>query len=131
MLAPSTPHPHPTLPSEKKRPRTAQVHNTYGEHSNAELLRKYGFALPANPFDSVTLDADALVAAAAAAHGGGAAGAREARRRVRWIQQHRCAGGRGRGGGNWVRGVGQTIASGRLQEEQAGWRVQGPPLPLV
>jgi hypothetical protein len=70
------------------------VHNTYGEHSNAELLRKYGFALPANPFDSVTLSSEALLAAAAAAAdgggGGGGAGAREARRRARWLREHRC-----------------------------------------
>ncbi|KAI8472158.1 MAG: hypothetical protein J3K34DRAFT_519919 [Monoraphidium minutum] len=88
-----------------------EIHNTYGEHSNAELLRKYGFALPANPFDSVTLDAAALLAAAAAelgdevARGAAAPGAppafaareaavaaarggRELRRRVRWLQAH-------------------------------------------
>lgn len=73
-----------------------QVHNTYGEHSNAELLRKYGFALPANPFDSVTLAAAALVAAAEASSGGG--GTREARQRVRWLNAQRC----GLGPGAWA-----------------------------
>jgi len=30
----------------------AEVHNTYGELPNAELVHKYGFALPmGNPFD--------------------------------------------------------------------------------
>ena len=64
----------------------AEVHNTYGEHGNAELLRKYGFALPpgTNPFDAVTLDAGALLRGAA-----GVVGAREARRRARWLQAHR------------------------------------------
>lgn len=31
-----------------------EVYNTYGEHSNAELVNKYGFALPYNAFDEVT-----------------------------------------------------------------------------
>ncbi len=31
----------------------AEVWNTYGEHGNAELLKKYGFALPFNAFDEV------------------------------------------------------------------------------
>lgn len=30
-----------------------EVYNTYGEHGNAELVNKYGFALPHNPFDEV------------------------------------------------------------------------------
>jgi SET domain-containing protein 6 len=70
-------------------PAGQEIHNTYGEHSNAELLRKYGFALPANPFDSVTLPPDALVGRAAAALGAAGGGEREARRRVRWLRGHR------------------------------------------
>lgn len=34
----------------------AQVHNTYGELSNAELVCKYGFALAGNPFTSIEVD---------------------------------------------------------------------------
>ncbi len=30
-----------------------EVYNTYGEHGNAELVNKYGFALPNNSFDEV------------------------------------------------------------------------------
>lgn len=40
-----------------------------GEHGNAELINKYGFAVPDNPFDSIKMDKDALVAEAADAMG--------------------------------------------------------------
>lgn len=30
-----------------------EVHNTYGEHSNGQLLNKHGFTLRSNPFDVV------------------------------------------------------------------------------
>ena len=40
-----------------------------GEHGNAELINKYGFALPDNPFDSIKLDKDTLLAQAADAMG--------------------------------------------------------------
>ena len=33
-----------------------EIHNTYGEYGNSELVYKYGFALRNNPFDSVLLD---------------------------------------------------------------------------
>ncbi len=33
----------------------AEIHNTYGEHGNADLVRLYGFALRNNPFDEVRL----------------------------------------------------------------------------
>eukprot|EP00198_Chlamydomonas_reinhardtii_P003225 XP_001692561.1 predicted protein [Chlamydomonas reinhardtii] len=52
-----------------------EVYNTYGEHSNAELVNKYGFALPYNAFDEILLDKGAVLEAAeqllAAAAGGG------------------------------------------------------------
>ena len=35
--------------------------NTYGEHSNAYLLLKYGFALSDNPFDVVSFSSDLIV----------------------------------------------------------------------
>ncbi len=41
-----------------------EVHNTYGEHGNAELVYKYGFALRHNPFDSVSLDKSEIMKAA-------------------------------------------------------------------
>lgn len=41
----------------------------YGELGNAELVKKYGFALRQNPFTSVTLDKPKLLAAARAALG--------------------------------------------------------------
>lgn len=33
-----------------------EIHNTYGEVANSELVSKYGFALLSNPFDSIVLD---------------------------------------------------------------------------
>lgn len=64
----------------------AEVHNCYGELSNCELVMKYGFALGSgNPFDRVSLDPDALVAAAQQ-HLGKAA----ARKRVAFLNSHRC-----------------------------------------
>ena len=41
-----------------------EVRNCYGELPNHELVHKYGFALPGNPFDLVILDKEALLAAA-------------------------------------------------------------------
>jgi hypothetical protein len=41
----------------------------YGELGNAELVKKYGFALRQDPFTSVTLDKPKLLAAARAALG--------------------------------------------------------------
>ena len=41
----------------------------YGELGNAELVKKYGFALRQNPFTTVSLDKRRLLAAAAAAMG--------------------------------------------------------------
>ena len=38
-----------------------EIFNTYGELGNAELVAKYGFALPDNPFDKLTLDKATLV----------------------------------------------------------------------
>ena len=34
-------------------PANAEIHNTYGEHGNAELVHRYGFALQHNPFNEV------------------------------------------------------------------------------
>jgi SET domain-containing protein 6 len=41
----------------------------YGELGNAELVKKYGFALRQNPFTTVQLDKPALLAAAQAVLG--------------------------------------------------------------
>ena len=38
-----------------------EIHNTYGEHGNAALLRKYAFCLEGNPFTEVPLDKGELV----------------------------------------------------------------------
>lgn len=61
-----------------------EVHNTYGEHGNAHLVMKYGFALRGNPFDAVALDKQQLVAAAREVVGG-----RQSRQRCRFLQDHR------------------------------------------
>ncbi len=63
-----------------------EVHNTYGELGNAELVAKYGFALRCNPFDAVRMDKAALVDAAAVA-----LGARACRARCRFLAAHRCS----------------------------------------
>jgi len=47
----------------------AEVHNTYGEHGNAELVLKYGFALLQNPWTTVTVAPRDLEAAADAVLG--------------------------------------------------------------
>ena len=41
-----------------------EIHNTYGEYGNSELVYKYGFALCHNPFDSVVVDKQLLLNAA-------------------------------------------------------------------
>ncbi|KXZ53733.1 hypothetical protein GPECTOR_6g650 [Gonium pectorale] len=61
----------------------AEVFNTYGEHGNAELVNKYGFALPCNPFDEVSLDKDELMAAAEAE-----LGRKAAQRRAKFLRKH-------------------------------------------
>ena len=38
-----------------------EIHNTYGEYGNSELVYKYGFALSHNPFDSVSIDKPRLL----------------------------------------------------------------------
>lgn len=40
-----------------------EIHNTYGELGNAELVKKYGFALRENPFTAVELDKSSLLEA--------------------------------------------------------------------
>jgi hypothetical protein len=82
---PTTPTPAPPHPLPLQRleivaassvPAGAEVHNTYGELSNVELVRKYGFALSANPFDELPLAAgwEEAVGELVAAAGAGAAG---------------------------------------------------------
>ena len=61
----------------------AEVHNTYGELGNSELVAKYGFALRDNPLSSVRLDKEALLAAA-----GHVLGSRELRARSRFLRDH-------------------------------------------
>lgn len=56
-----------------------------GEHGNAELVNKYGFALPDNPFDTVKLDKQCLVALANQHEGGGKA----CKKRCKFLNDHR------------------------------------------
>eukprot|EP00798_Chlamydomonas_sp_ICE-L_P009048 gene9048-16171_t len=39
----------------------AEVHNTYGEHGNAELVKKYGFALRRNPFNELSVSKEDIL----------------------------------------------------------------------
>lgn len=62
-----------------------EIYNTYGEHSNAELLHKYGFCLRQNPFDEVTVSNEGVIAAAKSVmsdHVG-------VRARCKWMRRHR------------------------------------------
>lgn len=43
-----------------------EIFNTFGELENSELVCKYGFALPNNPFNAVHLDKKVVVEEAAA-----------------------------------------------------------------
>lgn len=61
----------------------AEVHNTYGEYGNSELVNKYGFALQDNPFDCLQLCKSDL-ADYAERH----LGAKEWRRRSMFLQRH-------------------------------------------
>jgi SET domain-containing protein 6 len=58
----------------------AEIHNTYGEHGNAELLYKYGFVLEENPFDTITVTPAELEEAAESVLG------RRTARRMRFVR---------------------------------------------
>ena len=62
-----------------------EVHNTYGELGNAELVSKYGFTLRSNPFASVQLSKDSLVGCAEALLGKQACSSRCA-----YLSEQRC-----------------------------------------
>jgi hypothetical protein len=62
-----------------------EIHNTYGHHGNAELVYKYGFGLPMNPFDEASLDKAACLEAA-----GQLLDERALRRRCRLLNASRC-----------------------------------------
>lgn len=66
-----------------RREQTCEL-NSAGEHGNAELINKYGFALADNPFDSIKLDKDTLVAQAA-----DAMGEEECNQRCAFLRHHR------------------------------------------
>lgn len=57
-----------------------EIHNTYGEYSNLELLYKHGFALRQNPFNAVVVDMSDMGAAALSVIQGDAA-----RERMEWL----------------------------------------------
>ena len=66
-------------------PKGAEIHNTYGELGNADLVSKYGFALSDNPFSAVILDKASLLQAAEEI-----LGVREMRLRSRFLRKERC-----------------------------------------
>lgn len=66
-------------------PAGSEVFNTFGELGNAELVTKYGFALPGNPFDAVRLAKDDVVAEAREL-----LGEAECSRRCRFLEHARC-----------------------------------------
>lgn len=59
-----------------------EIFNTYGEFGNAELLNKYGFVVPGNPFDAIEVDHGATVNVLQAA---GLVSARQMRRRLMFM----------------------------------------------
>ena len=66
-------------------PKGAEVHNTYGELGNVDLVSKYGFALGDNPFSVVVLDKAAVLQAAERLMG-----VRKLRLRCRFLRKERC-----------------------------------------
>lgn len=87
------------------------INDDQGELSNAQLVGKYGFCLPHNPFDEVQLCdtwaafiSTAAAAGAATGGGGGRSSSRSSKsstasgfkpsqklkQHVKWLQQHRC-----------------------------------------
>ena len=64
----------------------AEVHNTYGELGNVDLVSKYGFALDDNPFSVVVLDKGSVLQAAERIMG-----VREMRLRCRFLRKERYA----------------------------------------
>jgi hypothetical protein len=66
--------------------RGCEVHNTYGELSNPELVHKYGFCLPHNPFDEVQLGPDWPWLLEEV---GGTELTKRLALHVKWLQQHR------------------------------------------
>lgn len=65
-------------------PKGAEVHNTYGELGNVDLVSKYGFALCDNPFSVVLLDKVSVLQAAERT-----LGVRELRLRCRFLRKER------------------------------------------
>lgn len=63
-------------------PAGTEVHNTYGEHGNAELVCKYGFALRENPFTAVTISKEEVLDAAKEE-----IGRKEFKNRCRFLEQ--------------------------------------------
>lgn len=70
-----------------------EVHNTYGELANSELVNKYGFACRSNPFDFVEVDRQVLVKQATKL-----LGAKAAQKRVKFLQNYRYSNPFYRGG---------------------------------
>ncbi len=70
-------------------PKGQEVHNTYGELGNAELVVKYGFALRQNPFEAVLLEKGALAEEARRI-----VGDRACRQRCRFLSRERWGAGR-------------------------------------
>lgn len=59
----------------------SEIHNTYGEYSNVELLYKHGFALRRNPFNSLSVSMSEVGAAAAVV-----LGEEIAQTRMQWLR---------------------------------------------
>ena len=57
------------------------MHNTYGQHDNAELVYKYGFALSQNPWDTIRVTPEELQQASDTE-----LGMRASRKRLRFLR---------------------------------------------
>lgn len=99
----------------------SEIHNTYGELGNAELVSKYGFALPDNPFDALELDKQDLVDAARL-HMRKSLSERCFRRRMRFLEQQRCAATERFCVAGWASGSSKPDGAGQPFLYQAGWR---------
>lgn len=103
-------------------PKGAEVHNTYGELGNAELVNKYGFALRKNPFSAVLLDKAAVLQAAESIMGQRSMRSRSRfLRRERWgLLPHICKSGLM--AGSWLSmATSATIGSIRASVPRQDW----------
>jgi len=84
----------------------AEIMNTYGEYGNAELLQKYGFVVPGNPFDTLYIDHGAAITVMQST---GIVSRRQMRKRLQFLFGH----------------VAEEAGLKELVSESSEWRIDG------